>query len=62
MIFSDDAMLLSFFSRNEGDQAELEDEIIKYIRQNKMESNRPTVISTTKDEADADDYDMVYLF
>ncbi len=55
MIFSDDAILLSFFSRYEGEEDELKDAIVKYSRGGVMESNRPAGIQAVKgidDEAD----------
>lgn len=58
MIFSDDAILLSFFTRYEGEEDELKEAIVKYSRGGVMESNRPAGIQAVKG-GDTDEMDMV---
>ena len=60
MIFSDDAILLSFFSRYEGEEEELKEAIVKYSRGGVMESNRPAGIEAVKG-MEGDETDMVTL-
>jgi hypothetical protein len=57
MVFSEDAILLSFFSRYEGEEDDLKEAIIKYCSGGTLEANRPGVIDSTK--GDITDLDQV---
>ena len=60
MIFSEDAILLSFFSRYEDDEGELKDAIVKYSKgSSNLEAHRPSTIEPTK--GDPSDLDMVRI-
>ena len=62
MIFDDDAILLSFFSRYEGEEEELKTAIVKYSEGGHFEKNRPGEITVVKG-MDPDEMDMVsFLF
>ena len=62
MIFDDDAILLSFFNRYEGEEEELKDAIVKYGKGGVMEKNRPSGINVQNNVGgDIDDTDMVLL-
>ena len=60
MIFSEDGILLSFFTRYEDDEEELKEAIIKYCKGgNNLEAHRPATIESTK--GDITDLDMVTI-
>ncbi len=50
MVFSEDAILLSFFSRYEGEEGDLKDAIVKYCSGGTLEANRPGTIDPSKGE------------
>ena len=50
MVFSEDAILLSFFSRYEDDETELKDAVVKYCNGGTLEANRPNTIDPAKGE------------
>lgn len=55
MVFNEDVILLSFFSRYEEDEGELKEAIVKYCQGGALEVNRPNAVdSTSRDISDID--------
>ena len=62
MVFSEDAILLSFFSRYDGEEGDLKDAIIKYCSGGALEANRPGTIDPSKGEITDLDQVIYLLF